>query len=145
MTTILERFWPKVVKTDNCWIWKGCLIPGGYGQIWLNNRMVNAHRVAWEITYGHIPERLYVLHSCDNPPCIRPNHLFLGTQAENQQDSISKGRFARGGKNGQAKLTISKVNEIKISKLSQRKLANQFHVSRRTITDILKGRSWKWV
>ena len=156
--TLNERFWSKVDKTGDCWIWKGCIIPNGYGQFWLNGRMQNAHRVSWELTNGPIPKGLEILHKCDNPPCVNPSHLWAGTQTENQQDSIRKGRFVRGVKNGHNKLTPEQVLEIRKTYIkntssrkghplpfSQRTLAKKFHVSRGTITCILKGRAWTWL
>lgn len=81
-------FWLKVTKTDTCWLWTGRRDKNGYGKV----GAALSHRVFWELHNGHIPDGLYVLHHCDNPPCIRPTHLFLGTQADNVRDMAAKGR-----------------------------------------------------
>jgi len=100
-----ERFWSKVDKdtSSGCWLWTAGKTPLGYGifQVktekcmgWGHWKSVRAHRFAWELTYGLIPEGMNVLHKCDNPPCVRPTHLFLGTQKDNVRDMIHKGRGA---------------------------------------------------
>lgn len=89
------RFWQRVEKTDGCWRWTGPLHAFGYGLIWRGGNNVGAHRISWEIHVGPIPDGLFVLHRCDNPPCVRPDHLFLGTQADNIHDMVAKGRNYR--------------------------------------------------
>ncbi len=93
---VAERFWSKVVKTDDgCWGWNGATTPFGYGRMTAGSRgagLLRAHRVSWELHYGPIPAGLLVLHHCDNPPCVRPNHLFLGTMLDNSRDAVAKGR-----------------------------------------------------
>lgn len=92
-----ERFWTKVLRGEGCWEWLGYRQPNGYGMISQSHTsQVYAHRVAWVIKYGPIPEDMCVLHRCDNPSCVRPDHLFLGTRAENHQDMVKKGRMRRG-------------------------------------------------
>lgn len=85
-------FWDCVVFSDGCWIWKGRLDRHGYGKWYLNKRLRIAHRVAWEMAYGPIPDGLFACHHCDNPACVRPDHIFLGTALDNQRDRIMKGR-----------------------------------------------------
>ena len=92
-----DRFWKHVVQGDGCWEWKGALDPKGYGRVAHNGKMVRAHRVAFALTYGPIPKGegyhgTCVLHHCDNPPCVRPDHLFLGTNTDNIRDRDSKRR-----------------------------------------------------
>lgn len=90
-----ERLWEKVDKAGDCWVWTAGRNPKGYGRIGRGGRgegVVLAHRAVWELANGPVPEGLFVLHRCDNPPCVRPNHLFLGTKADNNQDMASKGR-----------------------------------------------------
>ncbi|MDO9580401.1 MAG: HNH endonuclease signature motif containing protein [Bacteroidales bacterium] len=90
---IAARFWPKVKQTDGCWLWLGAKDSDGYGSIKIgNHRGTHAHRIAYALKVGHIPTGLSVLHSCDNPSCVRPDHLFLGTQLDNVNDMAKKGR-----------------------------------------------------
>lgn len=94
--TIAERFWPKVKKTDGCWLWMGGKSDSGYGRFGLGTRkdgIAIAHRVAWELINGPIPEGMLLLHRCDTPSCVNPGHLFLGSQQENMMDCHQKKRF----------------------------------------------------
>jgi hypothetical protein len=88
-----QRFLQYVHKSEDCWIWTGHKNPQGYGRINVGGKLMMATHISWEIFNGKIPERLYVLHHCDNPPCVRPDHLFLGTKKDNAQDALSKGRL----------------------------------------------------
>lgn len=93
---LIARFWVKVEKSDTCWLWTASLAGKGYGQFAPGGHQgtpLMAHRVAWEITNGAIPDGLFVCHRCDNPKCVRPDHLFLGSNAENMQDASRKGRI----------------------------------------------------
>lgn len=90
------RFWPKVHRTGDCWTWQGARAGFGYGSFRFNGRTHAAHRVAWLLTYGDIPDGKLVLHHCDTPCCVRPDHLFLGSMADNVADMIQKGRARRG-------------------------------------------------
>lgn len=95
------RFWKHVRKTESCWIWTGGTITG-YGQFHpTDTRVMKAHRFSWELHYGPIPAGLWVLHRCDTPPCVRPDHLFLGTHADNMADARAKGRLRRRKELGQ--------------------------------------------
>jgi hypothetical protein len=99
---LAERFWPKVVKSDGCWLWVGAKFERGYGCIVAGGPRINgrpaerrhlyAHRVSYELSVGPIPDGLYVCHHCDNPPCVNPSHLFLGTATDNNRDREAKGR-----------------------------------------------------
>lgn len=98
-----QRFWSKVEKSsepDGCWIWVAGLGKGGYGQFCWDGRSAGAHRFSYILHFGDIPDGLDVLHHCDNPPCIRPDHLFAGTNLDNTLDSMAKGRRASGDRNG---------------------------------------------
>jgi HNH endonuclease len=91
----IKRFWSKVYKTDKCWLWTRFFSKDGYGAFTLHNTKIRAHRLAYELTYGPIPDGLQVLHHCDMPFCVRPDHLFLGTVKDNVQDMLKKNRHQR--------------------------------------------------
>jgi hypothetical protein len=93
--TIEERFWRKVNKTETCWLWVGASDGGGYGMIGLDGKMAKAHRLSWIMSNGPIPEGQWVLHHCDTPACVRPDHLFLGDRQANMDDMVAKGRADR--------------------------------------------------
>lgn len=88
----MDRLWSKVERGPACWVWQAHRNRAGYGQFWFEGRSQKAHRIVWIITYGEIPDGLCVLHRCDNPPCCNPEHLFLGTKADNTADMDAKGR-----------------------------------------------------
>lgn len=109
--SIVERFWERVGKSDGCWEWTGYRAPAGYGQLGRgprNEGLALAHRLSWEFHYGPIPDGLLVCHRCDNPPCVRPDHLFLGTFVDNAQDMVSKGRH----RNKYSRDRVSIVNAV---------------------------------
>jgi hypothetical protein len=93
-----RRFWSKVQKGPDCWTWAGSRSAKGYGRLNVGGAVCQAHRVSWELHRGAIPSDLFVLHRCDNPPCVNPDHLFLGTALDNSRDMVSKGRqkFPKG-------------------------------------------------
>ena len=149
---INQRFWSKVDKTDTCWNWTASRFWHGYGCFGVKEgekyKTRYAHRVAYEEVVGPIPDGLFVLHKCDNRGCVRPDHLFLGTQLDNMRDCSRKGRKPGvprfGEQNPQSKLTADDVKEIRrIGKsMSQQKIANMFGVSQTLIGLILRGKSW---
>lgn len=93
--TTTDRFWAKVKKSDACWEWQGGRLPHGYGRIVISRKegAVRAHRFSWELHFGPIPDGMVICHRCDNPPCVRPDHLFVGTQSDNMRDCVNKGRL----------------------------------------------------
>ena len=88
----MERFWSKVEKTDGCWIWMASRDPKGYGTFGFEGRVHKAHRVAYILAFGEVPNGAHVLHSCDNPHCVNPSHLRPGTHTDNMQDKVLRGR-----------------------------------------------------
>jgi hypothetical protein len=132
------RFWGKaqVGGPDECWPWIASSKGKGYGQFWHDGKSVRAHRMAWELSRGKIPDDMNVLHDCDNRPCVNPAHLFLGTTADNNIDMSAKGRH------GSHKLTRAQATEILASPLTHASLAEQFGVSKSMIGHIKAGRSW---
>lgn len=145
-----ERFWRKVQMTENgCWEWTGAKTNCGYGHLRLNNRNIAAHRFAYMLVNGAIPGGMVICHRCDNPSCVRPDHLFLGTVQENMRDCRDKGRMGEkrrlGLSNGAAKVTPQialLIREAQQSGASRADLAKQFQVSVWTITQITTGRHW---
>ena len=113
------RFWDKVEILDpnNCWNWTASKSSNTYGSFQYKNHSIRAHRMAWILAYGPIPNNLYVLHHCDNRLCCNPTHLFLGTQADNIKDCVKKNRNIKGESCGMAKLTEKNILDIR-SKLS---------------------------
>ena len=109
----VKRFWSKVKKSDGCWEWTSFRNTKGYGQVGHFHKLYYAHRASWIIKNGEIPKGMCALHKCDNPPCVRPDHLFLGTKLDNWLDQKKKGHIAKGYDLPQTKLTIEKVKEIR--------------------------------
>lgn len=145
-----ERFWARVAKSDGCWEWTGTKKGAGYGQFCTGGRRKLAHRVAWEMSFGGIPEGLAVCHTCDNPRCVRPDHLFLGTWAENNHDRHRKGRSAgpKGQRNGKACLTeddVRRIRQLHNQGLGYRGIARLSGMSRSAIAHIVQGRNWAHV
>lgn len=145
-----ERFWEKVNKTETCYMWIGTIAPSGYGEITINGKCIRAHRLSYGLFKGPIPKGLFVLHTCDNPSCVRPEHLWLGTQKQNMQDMLSKGRAnkAIGENNGMVKLTEKEVLEIRCKHaagISKNQLEVEYNVGRRCITKIIKNITWRHI
>jgi hypothetical protein len=143
---VIERFERKIIKADSgCWIWIGGQTRGNYGEFGFNGSIRRAHRVAWVLYRGEIPDGLCVLHHCDVRLCVNPDHLFLGTKKENTHDAMQKGRLAFGERNGSSKLRKSQVQDILASKGTHTALAKTFGVSTAQIHNIRSGKHWNRV
>jgi hypothetical protein len=142
-------------ETNGCIVWPYRKAGRGYGSVGLGGgtaaeyRREYAHRLAYIVTHGSIPNGLDVLHHCDNPPCFNPRHLFAGTNQDNRDDQRSKGRTCIGTKNGQARLTEDQVREIRtlyqknVFRCGQTALGKKFGVHRIAIRKIVRGETWK--
>lgn len=149
MKPIAERLWAKTNKGEpnECWEWQGTRHPKGHGQIGRGRRqdgLAYTHVVAWEVTYGPVPSGTYVCHRCDNPPCVNPRHLFLGTPADNTRDMIKKQRHSFGERHA-SKLTeddVIKIRRLLAEGMTQQAVADRFSVSRSMIGHVGKFNRW---
>jgi hypothetical protein len=147
-----DRILGKITREGECWIWQGSKSESGYGRINIRPRIQRAHRVSYEVFVGPIPDGAEIMHSCDNPACVNPEHLSPGTHRQNMEDAASKGRMARlkGQENPSASLCDSQVAYI-FSDPSKHKrgyisrMARLYDVSRTTIRDILTRRKWSHI
>lgn len=149
--TIDVQFWKHTEKRGQCWLWTGLTDKDGYGQMSHNrgaHRTLKAHRVSWELHCGPIPAGICVCHHCDVPACVNPEHLFLGTQRDNQQDCASKGRQCKGEDVPQSRLTanqIKQIRELRQQGVRPNTLAKCFGVEYHHIWQIVNRRRWKHV
>lgn len=156
--SIERRFFPRVnkngpvIKPDlgPCWEWTASLDANGYGQLSSGKRPaipLKAHRISWEIYRGPIPDGMCVLHSCDNPKCANPSHLRLGTQTENMVDKVERGRHYHGERCHLSKISSRTAGlifaEAHAGRKTHQSIADSFGVSRATVGDIKRGKSWK--
>lgn len=149
-----EAFWARVTKSEGCWLWSGAVQGEKYGHLHVPGRPsgVNAlaHRVAWTLARGPIPDGFNVLHSCDTPLCVRPDHLFLGSQADNIADMIRKGRQSmrhprHGADNNNSTLTLegfAKAKELRASGTTVAVIATQLGVTAPFMSNVLNGKTW---
>ncbi len=146
----IKKFWDKIEKTESCWLWKGSKDGCGYGNFIFHGKCTHANRVSWKLFRGEIPKGLYVCHTCDNPSCVNPDHLFLGTQKQNMIDCSKKGRMGnrKGTANANAKLTEQKVIEIRFMSFSGMNggdICRKFGLSKSTLNNIKHRKTWKHI
>lgn len=148
--TLAERFWRKVRRSDGCWEWTAYLRPDGYGTIGAGGKyggMIRAHVASWRLHFGPVPAGLCVLHRCDNRGCVRPDHLWLGTRADNMRDMDQKGRRVTSDRRGErqwwrAKLTDAAVVLIRTSPLPTQRVARILGVSAGLIYKVRSRQTW---
>jgi hypothetical protein len=145
-----DRFWSYVNKTHTCWLWTGNKDKNGYGKIYFLNKHMRSHRLSYKLFNGNFDEKLLVLHSCDNPSCVRPDHLFLGTNKDNMKDKVNKNRQAKGNSCGKSFLTEKQVLDIKEQLKNYQRgmytsLSKEYKVRKSTIISIANGRTWKHI
>ncbi len=141
--SLAARFWSKVEIIDffDCWKWTACTNYLGYGRIAVNRKNRYAARIGWELVYGEIPPGQCVCHKCDNPICVNPNHLFLGTLHENSIDMVRKGRAGRKLNKEQ----ILSIRSLRQSGSSCKQLSRQFHIELSHIYRIINKERWKYI
>lgn len=146
------RFWKRVDRTGECWVWTKSVDSCGYGHLRFYGKLMKAQRVSWILQYGDIPDGMHVLHRCDNPPCVRVDHLFLGTHRTNMADMASKGRAASsvGDANSGSRLSESDVLEIRGRVVvgnggNTFALAKEYGVSAATISMIARRKTWSHI
>ncbi len=151
--TVEQRFWKHVNKDGDCWLWTAHTKTGKeYGRLGAGGdggKYLLAHRVSYEIHYGAISDGMVVMHKCDNPRCVNPEHLTVGTTSDNIKDAYAKGRkltpFKQGSEHHAAVLNADIVREVRVSNLKSRELAKIYGCSRNAIDAIKQGRTWKHI
>lgn len=159
--TVGERFWAKVDKAGECWLWTAARAARGYGAFYFRGGNNLSHRVSYELTFGPVPAGLWVLHHCDNPPCVRPDHLFLGDHAANMADMVCKRRqptimrpdrcVKHGEAHGGAVLTETDVRDLRrrYRRYSHDAnivvLAAEYGVEPGTVWSVVNGKTWRHV
>lgn len=146
-----DYFMQRVHVTDTCWLWMMSTNLKGYGFFWdpEQKKLVYAHRYAYELFVGPVPDDMLVCHTCDTPPCVHPEHLFLGTNTDNMQDMISKGRspVRAGVSNPRARLTEDDVHMIrslyKNERVSQSQIARAYGIAQQTVSAIVTRTNWQ--
>lgn len=149
LKSAIKRFYAKIKKTRFCWIWLGRKNLKGYGMFDFNNGVL-AHRFSYYLHIGEIPKGLCVCHSCDNPSCVNPRHLWIGTHSDNRENARVKNRLPslKGSKNGNSKLIEEQVIEIKRllkENISMTKISKQFNISFGSVANIKIKKTWKHI
>lgn len=163
LKSIEERFWEKVVVggLDDCWLWTGGVDKDGYGVLFSKKTQIKIHRLSWTLAYSN-PGTLCVLHTCDNPPCVNPKHLWLGTQADNTRDKMEKGRHRsatgkqhgsktcpetvqRGELHHHSSLTDDDIRLIRRDSRNQKVIARDYGVAQSVISNVKLYKTWKHV
>lgn len=142
------RFWNKVRFTEGCWIWVSKRRPDGYGLFCFGRDQQRAHVVSWVDSFGPIPEGLCVLHQCDNPPCVRPDHLFLGTRGDNAADCVAKGRCPVGEQRWNARLNaelVIQIRQLVDSGSRQCEVAARFGITKQMVYEVVHRRNWRHI
>jgi len=143
------RFWEKVIKAGDCWNWTGATNGIGYGRLGHRGKQVSAHRFSYELVYGRIPDGMLVCHHCDNPGCVRPSHLFLGTNSDNMKDSVAKGRYkapdTRGELSGNSRIAENDVHEIRrlySLGVTQELLGRMWKITQQHVSNVVTKKNW---
>ena len=157
----VDRFWARVSKSDGCWLWGGSTVGKGYGRVYMGYQSKRrgpdgrlhadtelAHRFSYIVHFGPVPDGMIVCHTCDNPPCVNPSHLFLGTNGDNVRDMYAKGRGgyrgSPGESNSHAKLQASDVYAMRARyRVLVNSLADEYAVTRSLVRQILRGEVWR--
>lgn len=147
-----REFWAKVNMLGDCWEWTGATTDGGYGKLGYAGHNFTAHRCSYEYVFGRLPEDMWVLHKCDNPPCVNPAHLFLGVAKDNTADMYAKGRAPRLGAKGEANRASRLTNEMVVQiredyadGAAPADLAEQFGFTVEYIRLLIRGKAWSHV
>lgn len=142
-----KRFYSFIQVTPSCWNWLGGINSRGYGVFWFDRSTWRAHRFSYRFYNGECPQELLVRHKCDNPVCVNPEHLEIGTAKDNTQDAVSRSRMASGSRNGMATLTDTEVSQIRdllsCNLFTQRSIGSWYGIRQGTISKIHCGANWK--
>jgi hypothetical protein len=157
---VIDKFWSRVTRSDGCWLWTAAKTSDHYGQMQFNGKVQYAHRISFALTYGEIKHGLFVCHRCDNPTCVRPDHLFLGTHSDNMVDMHIKARAPKvvfwnkpdkvfslpNTPSARSKLTSLQVEEIRAryrtGMITQKELGKEYGVGQAQISRIIRGEEW---